>query len=105
MSSPCSSLLFPELSRLICLLSEGDIELLELLVYSLSQVLAGRSCIFPSLALDLQCFEVSIADILVGKLWSACEASSKRHKGAPLVFGHFLFGQHDQASEFISALK
>ena len=43
--------------------------------------------------------------ILVAKLWSACEASSKRHKGAPLVFGHFLFGQHDQASEFVSALK
>lgn len=57
--------------------------MLELLVYCLSQVLAGRSCIFPSLALDLQGFEVSIADILVAKLWSACEASSQRHKGAP----------------------
>ena len=53
--------------------------MLELLVYCLSQVLAGRSCIF----LDLQGFEVSIADILVAKLWSAWEASSQRHKGAP----------------------
>ena len=60
--------------------------MLELLVYCLSQVLAGRSCIFPSLALDLQGFEVSIADILVAKLWSACEASSQRHTEVLLMY-------------------
>ena len=78
--------------------------MLELLVYSLSQVLAVRSCIFQSLAVDLQGFAVSLADILLAKLRSACEASPQRHKGAPLVFGHLLFGQHDQASEFVPAL-
>ena len=78
--------------------------MLELLVYSLSQVRAVRSCIFRSPAADLQCFKVSLADILVAKLCSACEASSQKPKGAPLVFGHFLFGEHDQASEFVSAL-
>ena len=69
--------------------------MLELLVYSLSQVRAVRGCIFPSLAADLQGFKVSLTDILVAKLCSAREASSQRHKGDPLVFGHLPFGQHD----------
>ena len=95
---------FPALSHVICPLSQGDIKLRELLVLSLSPVRAVRSCIFPSLAVDLQGFEVSLADILLAKLWSACEASSQRHKGASLVFGRRPFGQHDQGSEFDSAL-
>lgn len=48
------------------------------LVHSLSPMFSVGSYGFLNLCVDLQGFDVSIADILEGNLWSACETSSLR---------------------------
>lgn len=64
----------------------------------------GQELFFPSLAVGLQDFEVSLADIIIAKLWSTCETSCQGHKSASLVFGHRPFGQRDQTSTVVSTL-
>ena len=75
----------------------------EPLVHNLSAMLSVGSCGFLNLCIDMQGFEVSLADHPVVRLWDEFPETALR-EGAPLAFGHRPFGQPDQASAFISAL-